>query len=343
MRTPTVCEEYVRNVLDFLDKRGISEAKLNNVLGLTLTDHLNEQKRLSLRLFEILLDTGSRLLQDPDFGANAGTHSPRRAWGLVNYLGMSAASTKDAIEVVIEFHKLLIDHGDIEFISTADGKCRLVWDIPERQLPSRHVVEYFFASWYQVNKSALQRWCAARVIHVTYPSPGQHSDFSERMEADVCYSSDVNCVEFDAHFLERPADYPHPSIHEKLLYEARQELVQLQLEDRLIKDVTASIRKHLGNGTPKLESIAEEMGLTARTLQRRLTAISTSFKYLVDQARMEQSKALIADPNKGFLEICSELGFNDQSAFHKAFKRWFGQTPGKFRELQLSMRESALH
>jgi AraC-like DNA-binding protein len=74
--------------------------------------------------------------------------------------------------------------------------------------------------------------------------------------------------------------------------------------------------------------------LASRTLQRRLNNTETNFKGLVDDARKQRSKKLISDGNMGLLDISAELGFSDQSAFQKAFKRWFGQAPGRYRMSQ---------
>jgi len=83
--------------------------------------------------------------------------------------------------------------------------------------------------------------------------------------------------------------------------------------------------------------VAAELGLASRTLQRRLNNTETNFKGLVDDARKQRSKALIDDSKMGLLDISAELGFSDQSAFQKAFKRWFGLAPGRYRMSQQAM------
>lgn len=333
MRTPTVCQEYLSNVIEYLEHKGVSENKVVQFLGMNLSSQLNQQNRLTLRLFELLLAAGSKLLNDPDFGVNAGAYSPARAWGLVNYLGMSAPNTTAAIDGVVEFHKLLIDHGDFRFETLDDHQLsRLTWVIPERQLPSRQLIEFFFASWYRVNKPALDKWCSHRVIHVTHAKPAHESIFEQNMEATVCYSSDENYLEFDSHFLDRPVDYPHPAIHRALTKEAQHALANLEREDKTVREALESIRENLSGGTPKLNQTASALGLTARTLQRRLNDTSTNYKTLVDEARKELARELLKSQDMPLTEVCSELGFCDQSAFNKAFKRWFGSPPGKYRE-----------
>lgn len=331
MRTPSVCGEYLDNLLEYLYSRGVTPAELRQVLRMTPEEHLTDQGRFPMRLFEMVLDAGSQILQDYYLGAHAGANGSRQAWGMVNYLGMSAPDTGSAIQAVVDFSRLLIDHGDLTFEHHTREQGRLTWLVPPRQTPSRHVVEFFFASWYRVNKPMLDRWCSKREIHFTHEGPADSSEIERIIEAPVHYGSDSNRVEFDSHFLNRPTRFPHPGIHRSLLQAARAELATLQLEDRIIRDVMDCIVRQLPEGVPKLEDVAAELNLAPRTLQRRLNNTSTNFKSLVDDARKERSKKLISDYEIGLLDISAELGFSDQSAFQKAFKRWFGQAPGRYR------------
>lgn len=333
MRVPSVCKEYLDNLLQYLYANGVTPAQLRSVLRLNPEDHITEQGRFPLRLFEMTLNAGSQLLNDEHLGAHAGAQASRMAWGMVNYLGMSAPDTRTAVNSVVDFSRLLIDHGDLEFSEELDegDSVRLTWSIPERQAPSHHVVEFFFASWYRVNKPMLDRWCSKREIHFSHAGPVDTSEIERIIEAPVYFGSESNCVIFDSHFLDRPVHFPHETIYNSLVQTARTKLAELLMEDRVIREVIDCIRELLPEGVPKLETIAEELNLTPRTLQRRLSNAETNFKYLVDEARKERSRQLISDYEMGLLDISAELGFSDQSAFQKAFKRWFGQAPGRYR------------
>ncbi len=331
MRAPSVCGEYLDNLLQYLYGRGVAPAELRKLLRLTPEEHLSEHGRFPLRLFEMTLEAGSLLLDDYYLGAHAGAQASRQAWGMVNYLGMSAPDTRSAVQSVVDFSRLLIDHGDVEFIEGQGETAKLCWSVPARQMPSRHVVEFFFTSWYRVNKPMLDRWCSKREIHFAHDGPADPSEIERIIEAPVHYGSDANYVEFDSHFLDRPVRFPHKAIYASLRQAAQLELAKLQMEDRVIREVLDCIMKQLPDGAPKLEDVAAELGLAPRTLQRRLNNTDTNFKNLVDDARKERSQDLISDYELGLLDISAELGFSDQSAFQKAFKRWFGQAPGRYR------------
>jgi AraC-like DNA-binding protein len=69
-------------------------------------------------------------------------------------------------------------------------------------------------------------------------------------------------------------------------------------------------------------------------LRRRLSAEGTSFQQLLDELRREQALAHVANDQLSLEQLADTLGFLDMSTFHRAFKRWTGQTPGRYREQQ---------
>jgi len=85
-----------------------------------------------------------------------------------------------------------------------------------------------------------------------------------------------------------------------------------------------------------LAGAAAALNLPPRTLQRRLAAEGASFAGLLDEVRRELSLRLLADPVTSIAEVAFALGFGDQPAFHRAFSRWQGSTPGEYRHRLLA-------
>jgi AraC-like DNA-binding protein len=88
---------------------------------------------------------------------------------------------------------------------------------------------------------------------------------------------------------------------------------------------------NLDQGPPTIEQLAKQLSLSPRTLQRRLAAEGASFSELVDQARETTSRRLLHEHSLSLAEIAHLVGFSEQSAFTRAFKKWTGTTPAQFR------------
>jgi AraC-like DNA-binding protein len=93
------------------------------------------------------------------------------------------------------------------------------------------------------------------------------------------------------------------------------------------------IRDRLPLGAPEIADVASELAMSMRTLARRLEAEGTTFRDLVDDARRRLAIEYVGTRDIGFSEVSYRLGFSHVAAFHRAFRRWTGQTPLGYRRL----------
>ncbi|CAI6033984.1 helix-turn-helix transcriptional regulator [Cohnella sp. JJ-181] len=95
--------------------------------------------------------------------------------------------------------------------------------------------------------------------------------------------------------------------------------------------VVALIKRRLAGGRIDIQAIAKELGMSERTLQRRLAEEQSSFKQLLMQARHEQARAYLADTTLDIKEVAFLIGYEDQNSFYRAFRLWEGDTPAQWR------------
>ncbi|WFA87174.1 AraC family transcriptional regulator [Paenibacillus amylolyticus] len=108
-----------------------------------------------------------------------------------------------------------------------------------------------------------------------------------------------------------------------------------QESNRSITEVVKWIMKRSLTGKrPDIQTVAKELRMSDRTLQRRLTEENTNFKHLLTEARREQARAYLADPSLDIKEVAFLVGYEDQNSFYRAFKIWEGDTPSNWRVRQ---------
>ena len=83
----------------------------------------------------------------------------------------------------------------------------------------------------------------------------------------------------------------------------------------------------------QLRDIGDVLGLHPRTLQRRLKGLGTSFQQTLDEARFELACERLREDRDPLLDIAVELGYGEHAAFTKAFRRWAGVSPSRYRDL----------
>lgn len=90
-------------------------------------------------------------------------------------------------------------------------------------------------------------------------------------------------------------------------------------------------RMALAERLPPLEGVAAAMGVSVRTLQRRLAEHGLEFSTIIDGVRRDQAMALLGDGSRDLTGIALDLGYSDATSFSRAFRRWTGVSPGRFR------------
>lgn len=102
----------------------------------------------------------------------------------------------------------------------------------------------------------------------------------------------------------------------------------------LAERVLETMARCVGSEELTLEWTARIAGLSARTLQRRLARERTSFSRLLDRARYQAAVELISESDARLVDVCVAVGYDSQSSFARAFRRWAGVPPSEYRRLR---------
>ncbi|WP_096185806.1 helix-turn-helix transcriptional regulator [Evansella halocellulosilytica] len=135
--------------------------------------------------------------------------------------------------------------------------------------------------------------------------------------------------------LDRPFVSYNAELLEILTPVLDQSLKEQQRNRSITEMVKWIIKRSLTGGRPDIQNVASELGMSERTLQRRLTDEGTSFKDLLTQVRHKQAQEYLLDPSLEIKEVAFLIGFEDQNSFYRAFRLWEGDTPSNWRNEHL--------
>lgn len=132
------------------------------------------------------------------------------------------------------------------------------------------------------------------------------------------------------------SDLDHPFLsYNKELLEILTPVLDRSLDEQSSQSIAEMVRwilkRRLTGGSLDIRAVARELGMSDRTLQRRLTDECTTFKKLLTQARHEKAREYLADPALDIKEVAFLLGYEDQNSFYRAFRMWEGDTPSNWR------------
>ncbi|MEM1246490.1 MAG: AraC family transcriptional regulator ligand-binding domain-containing protein [Acidobacteriota bacterium] len=167
--------------------------------------------------------------------------------------------------------------------------------------------------------------------HLTLPAPGDGSAFEEHFRCPLHFGAPRDALELNDEQLRTPNRLGDASISKFFDTHLDRALGSLPESD-LAQLVQAEIKPALSEGAPSLDRVAARLGLSSRTLQRRLRENGLSYRTLVSDARYQLAMHLLRTTDYSLVDIAFLTGFSEQSAFQRAFKRWTGTTPRAFRQ-----------
>jgi len=157
--------------------------------------------------------------------------------------------------------------------------------------------------------------------------------YSEYFKCPVQFDQEKNALHFKTADLETPTVKADKSIHRFLVERMEEEAEGIHVNaNKLVQDVQSLIKEALPSGIPSVTHIGKHLGMSNRTLKRRLTESGFTFRKLVKDTQEDISIELLKNTSHSIGEIAFQTGYSEQSAFNRAFKRWTGQSPIEFRK-----------
>jgi AraC-like DNA-binding protein len=172
----------------------------------------------------------------------------------------------------------------------------------------------------------------ARQVHFTHAPPKDRSEYDRLFECELVFNASQNMLVFDSGILKVPLLKADRYLNAVLERQAVELLEQVPTAPSLRHDVRELIASELHAGNPTAKWIAHRLGLSTRTLRRRLHDEGTSYQYLLDSVRQQVALKSIRNPSTPLHVIATQLGFSGPSAFNKAFRRWTGSSPEQYRK-----------
>jgi AraC-like DNA-binding protein len=340
-----VTGSYLQPLLEAAAARGVDAGALARAAGMPADalDPLPES--LAARDYIALLAAGAELAGDPHFGLHVGERVRLGTYSVYGLILLACASFAQALEQTQRYEQLAHDLGrsrldlDAGNDGTA-GQARYTWTshFPDA---SRHLAESVFAGIRVFGSWLAGRPLAPLRLVFAHDSAADPEEYRRVLGIDPEFGGDAHLACFDAALLAMPvpnADagmYPVLQQHaERLLRERR--TARASERHGIVAQVRAAIIRNLAQDRVRLASIASELGLSPRTLQRKLSDAGASFQQVLDAARHALAQDYLRQRGLSLADIAFLLGYQEQSAFTHAFREWAGMNPGAWRERALA-------
>jgi AraC-like DNA-binding protein len=252
------------------------------------------------------------------------------AHNLLRFITAPSRNVREALVKVTRYIPILTDTAPwtIDFTAKGGVVCteREGWPGPGFQFAAEFVPAELIAMGRVFTDSV---WSPSE-IHFMHARPADDSALRAFFGAEIFYDRPALEIHFPHSILDLPMRREDPA--EAAFFErfASTMLGDAAPQETMARRVRELLRTSAKLHWPSVEQISERLGVSARTLRRRLQEEGTSFQDVLDAARFEFAKARMGQEDTSLAELASELGFSELSAFYRAFRRWTGMTPVQY-------------
>ena len=324
----------MRKIADAVAPRGNARHLLKAV-GLSREALRDPALRIPYADMMLLSELAASMTRDAAFGLHVGEQVEQNSYGIVGYSVVSSATVGDALRTLERYLPIWTNVGVFK-LNIEGSVAHFQWKYSNAALPEpRHDAEMTMAAVARFNRLSRGAEWTPREVWFEHAKPKDVSEHARIFRAPVRFGMPVNALLLDSALLSVPLKGANPVAHQVITEAAEQLLAMDSGKANLMQSVLSFIRQRLCSGDFGLQDASRHLGLSRRTLQRKLRQESSSRRLLVAQARRDLSRCLLLGSEATATEAAYALGFSDPTAFHHAFQRWHGMPPQAYRDAKV--------
>ncbi len=265
------------------------------------------------------------------FGLLFGQRLGMRHLGTIGEMACSADTVGDAVRTMA-VHQRLHARGTLAFALTDGDRTTIGYSIFHASTIGADHIHDTIASWFlNIMRELTAPGWTPDVFLLARSRPGSSGPYRRALPARIEFNSEITGMRFDSGVLLQTT--PGADRHRFEMFESQLAAVG---KDSLINDVQRALRLQMLHGGAANDRVAQMLEMHRRTLHRRLRECGTTFRQVLDEVRYDTARHFLHTTEMRLTEIAVALGYSEVAAFTRAFRRWSGETPSRFRERRVT-------
>ncbi len=324
------------SVIRYAKQHGLTDREIHKSLNMDLTQLDLSKLFLTTDQLLCLIQSVSQKNNIIFTGFHTAKYMKISDFGIAGYVLMNCRNMKQVLEKYETYHQLM---GNVTrlAVNIEDDRVKYCWR-PVKDLPleiERIVMEYLVASIITHSYELTGKKLQIQEVEFSWPAPDDLSEYTQLLGSRLSFDKPQTALYFDKSYLKLPVKTSNSELLSVFESHAQERYRKLTGNSSLSEKVTGLLIDRI-TCLPKMESLAEELGMSPRNFQMVLKDEGTSYLKLRDKIRFEYAKRALETDSCTAAEISVRLGFSEPSAFFRTFKRWSGKTPGRYRKEERS-------
>lgn len=277
-----------------------------------------------------ILEQIQSVMQQPALGVKIGASVQPQDSGVMGYMVMYCNTVAEALMHFQRYQGLIHNYSDVEIEGKGDS-VKLSWDL-ERGISTQLSDEVFMSGLITFIQAVTDQGELKPIaIHFNHEVDFDPEEYKKLFGCDVYFGCERVAIEIPLAAMAVPINTRNPHLF-SLLEKQAAALVDENDQDEFLKNVQQVLVEGIAQGNPSLNFVAQRLNVSTRTLHRRLEDRGLNFQEMLQRTRKRLSQHYLTDLTLSLNEVGFLLGYSEQSAFNRAFRKWFDITPKKFRD-----------
>ncbi|MBU2511270.1 AraC family transcriptional regulator [bacterium] len=331
-KKPTATIGLINRLLEITSNLGFDSNDLLAVIDLDVESLQDPNRRVPLEKLFKITEAAVRLTGDDALGIHAGESIRPGLFHIVGYIAMNSRTVREALGHYIRYEKLICENDRI-VLQEQENRATIFLDFryPETGY-FVYRVEAVIVTWI-----VYIRWITGTdvipiQVFFKHPQPLYVDEYHRVFRAPLKFESDITGLELENSVLDLPLVEANQDLLVWFEKQAGELLANLQSEQRLTVEITNVVINRYQGKDPGAGEVAEKLGLSVRSLHRKLQQENTTYKGIINKCRKDMALQYLSNKDLAIYEIAFLLGYSETSAFYRAFKRWTGTSPSNYRK-----------
>jgi AraC-like DNA-binding protein len=299
-------------------------------------DFANPVARVPRALVIELLNACTVMTGDPLLGLRAGACSDSGDGDLVEAAARACSNAGEALECLRRHFRLLSDETDFVLVrDTAGASCEFhpMFSLHDQPLAN----DFMVASLVAFLQRSVVGFSGPREVFLAHERPLHAAEYARAFRgARVTFDAACNAVVLSREQFAAPMIHANAAVARAFDVRATELVERLRCAAPTSRRVREQIARSLGDGAANMKVTAERLAMSEATLRRRLQDEGTTFASVLGEVRRELALNYLQEPSNRLSDIATKLGYGSATAFDRAFRRWTGATPSRYRDQRRS-------